>query len=1195
MNSLKRIAEWLAALLRQLGWASLAWLALLISLIWIAGPMLAIGDTRPLEAERSRYALIALVLLAWTWRHVRRMRESRLPEPLRRASSVSRTDPAADAQHQRLDDLRGRFDHARYVLRHAAVPSGRLAWAFDRLTGRHVYRLPWYLVVGSGGAGKTAALLNGGLELSIAEQAARAASRRTEPTHACDWWFSNDAVLVDTPGAYLDAADAADARNGEWRELLALLKRHRPRQPLNGVVLAVGADALLTLDEAGRAAYATRLRKPLQLMQSTLGMRVPVYLCITRMDRLDGFRAYFSGLNRDGRAQVWGAALESGDSALTATCHRAFQALLQRLTDGLRDVLIVEPDPVSRARAFLFPQQFASIEEPLVDFCEALFRPSPLETNLLPRGVYFTSALQGGPGIDRVLPATRQQMGIADSPPAAAEPPGQHSYFLKQWLREAVFADAGFAGSSRGSQRRRFVVHTMIAAVVGIGLVGLLAGWAISYAHNRAYLDEVSMRVGALNRLSAQPIALTAGDLQPLSPLLDTLRALPRSENVDTDAPPGWRYGMGLYQGARIREASDALYRRALDENLLPQAAARIERMLTDAPADDADYSYEALKAYLMLYDASRYDAGFLTAWLTLDSRGALPSDLTQDERARLEAHLANLFASRVVTSPFAYNAPLVDAVRARLAHESPAQRANHQLSRELLRTMRNEPVTVAGAGGPQAALVLTRRSGKPLTDGIPSLYTYHGYWDGFEPRVAAAAARLQSEDPWVLGIHPTPATDNARLALEIRRTFLNDYIQAWDAYLNDLSIVDSQSLAQSMQIARTLSAPDSPLKQFLQAAADETTLLRARGGSERPAPGALQKRIGEAKESLSAMFGHASPDVSPPVADDQPEGIVDSHFEPLRRLVTASGASAAGVTPLEGNLRVLDELYSYLTAADAALASGSPPPQTDVFNKLQADAGRLPAPLRKIVGDLSQTSTVQVSGEARRNVAQDAQGSLGPLCRQAIAGRYPFERGSNRDVALADFTRLFASGGLMDSFFQKNLASQVDVRDGRWAFRRDPSGKMIADNHLLSAFQNAETIRNVFFAAGAATPSIQIELTPLDLDPAITQYALNIDGQTMRYAHGPPLPMAVKWPGERGAGLVSLQISTQNGSDGVQAQGPWALYRLFDKARITPGAAPESFIATFDFSGRKLALRVSASSSYNPFQLPQMKAFSCP
>ncbi|HZZ06508.1 type VI secretion system membrane subunit TssM [Paraburkholderia sp.] len=1196
MNILKRIFGWLAQVLRQFGWTGWVWAALLVALIWVVGPLLAIGDTRPLETEKSRYALIALVLLNCAWRLIRRMRRARGPEPLRRATSVPRTDPADDAQRQRLDDLRARFNHARYVLRHAAAPGGRFVAWFDGLTGRHVYRLPWYLVVGSGGAGKTAALLNGGLDLSIAEQAARAAGRRAEPTRACDWWFSNDAVLVDTPGAYLDAADATEPRDAEWRELLTLLRRYRPRQPLNGVVLALGVDTLLALDEAGRAAYAARLRKPLQLMQDTLGMRVPVYLCLTRMDRLDGFCAYFSSLNRDGRAQVWGAAFESGDASSAETCRPAFQALLKRLTDGVGDVLVVEPDLDSRARAFLFPQQFANIEEPLADFCAALFRPSPLETNLLARGFYFTSALQGGLCLDRVLPATMLQMGMAESPPAPAAPLVQHGYFLKQWLREAVFADAGFADPSHGSRRRRLIVHTVIAAVAGVVLFGLLAAWASSYAHNRVYLDEVAAHVQAFNRQAAQPIALTAADVQPLLPMLDALRALPRSEQVDPDAPLGWRYGMGLYQGTRISEASNALYRRALDEKLLPQAAARIERMLADAPPDDPDYSYEALKAYLMLYDASHYDAGFLTAWLTLDTNGALPPALTQDERGRLEAHLANLFASRVVASPFALNAQLVDAVRARLARESPAQRAYHALRRELLRTLPDEPVSVARAGGPQAALVLTRRSGKPLTDGIASLYTYHGYWDGFEPRVVAATARLQNEDPWVLGTRASPATDNARVALEVRRAYLNDYIQEWDAFLNDVSIVDSQSLAQSTQIARILSAPDSPLKQFLQTAADETTLLRARGGGgERPAPGVLQKRIGEARESLNAMFGHAAAS-SPPPADDKPEAIVDSHFEPLRRLTAAGGTNGAGATSLDGNLRVLDELYSYLTAADAALASGSPPPQTDVFNKLQADAGRLPMPLRKIFGDLSQASAAQVSGGARRNVAQDAQDSLGPLCRQTIAGRYPFARGSNRDVALDDFARLFASGGLMDSFFQKNLVSQIDVRDGRWTFRRDASGKTMADSHLIGAFQNAETIRNVFFAAGAATPSLQIELTPLELDPDIMQYTLDIDGQAMRYAHGPPLPMVVKWPGTRqGAGLVSLRISTQSGSDGVQTQGPWALYRLFDKAHITPDAAPESFIATFDFSGKKLALRVSASSSYNPFQLPQMKAFSCP
>jgi type VI secretion system protein ImpL len=124
--------------------------------------------------------------------------------------------------------------------------------------------------------------------------------------------------------------------------------------------------------------------------------------------------------------------------------------------------------------------------------------------------------------------------------------------------------------------------------------------------------------------------------------------------------------------------------------------------------------------------------------------------------------------------------------------------------------------------------------------------------------------------------------------------------------------------------------------------------------------------------------------------------------------------------------------------------------------------------------------------------------------------------------------------------------------------------------------FQNAETIRNVFFAGNATTPSLQVELPPLDFDPAIAQYTLDIDGQTIRYTHGPQIPMTVKWPGARGTNLVRLQVSWPNsspeglptalpdGADSLQTQGPWALHRLFDRARITPGAAPERFIATF-------------------------------
>lgn len=1179
-------------------WLSLGVL-LLVATIWMAGPLLAIGETRPLASATSRYVLIAFVLLAWGLRLVRRAngmgKLTRWRESRRRTDDRALPDDHSDA----IGELRVRFREALYLLRHASAGAGPRAGRFrawlDKLTGEYTYRLPWYLVVGSGASGKTAVLVSGELDLSMTEQTARAAGRHLEPTRQCDWWFSNDAVLVDTPSDYLNAAGDASPCSAEWSELLALLRKYRPRQPMNGVLLTVGIDELVALSESERVTYATRLRQPLQLMQAKLDLRVPIYLCFTKMDRISGFSEYFSSLNRDGRAQVWGTTFSRDDAIADHTFSLAFDTLSQRLNQGLRDVLLADPCRDSRARAFLFPQQFASLKEILDDFCAALFRTSRLEANLLARGIYFTSARQDEAVIDRVLEPVRQELNIAAaaSKPAVSHRP--HGYFLKQFLHEALFADAGFAGASHASRRRHRIVHGLTAALSGAALLALLTGWTISYLNNRAYLDEVNARIANFNQQATSGGTSTVGTVAPLGPMLDALQSLPRSEQFDIDAPPGLRYGMGLYAGRKIRDASDAVYRRALEEKLLPRAAVRLETILADAPINDLEYSYDALKAYLMLHDAAHYDGNFLAAWLMLDIGKTLPSSIGQDERARLDAHIANLFEPRPIASPFVLNAPLVAVVRERLAREPFAQRAYHAMRRELLSTMQSAPITVVSAGGPQAALVFRRTSGRPLTDGISSLYTYHGYWDTFDRRVSGATTRLRAEEPWVLGIDGTPVLDNRRLVLEVKRAYFDDYIDVWDTYLDDLSLMDSKTIAQSMQLARILSAPDSPLKQFLATAADETHLLRPRAEpGTRATSGGLQKRIGEARQSLVAMFGNAAPDPHQLAVDDRPEAVVDKHFESLRRLAT-SPEDATGGAPIESNLRVIDQLYSYLTSAMAALNSGNPPPQTDVFDKLQTDAGRLPLPLRKLFGDLSRNSSAQVSGAMRANLAQDAQGGVGRLCQHMIAGRYPFLRSSPRDVALDDFSKMFAPGGLMDSFFQKNLASQIDVSDGRWRFRRDATGSASGDARLAGSFQNADLIRTVFFPGNATAPSLQVELTPLDLDPGIAQYTLDVDGQTIRYAHGPQIPTTVKWPNAGGANLVSLQVSTPGGPDGLQTQGPWALYRLLDKARIATGTTPESFVATFDFNGRKLSLRVTAGSSYNPFKLPQMDAFSCP
>ncbi|MDE1183221.1 type VI secretion system membrane subunit TssM [Paraburkholderia sp.] len=962
MNALKRL---LRLLVSRMVWRALGvvlGVVLVVALIWWIGPLLAIGEMRPIESVASRCVLIGVVLSVWVLRALRRAHRRGVFAGWRVGNASSVGAPGApDPELERLEALRARFRDALAVLHRPPHRTGRLAALRDALTGRSSDNLPWYLVVGSRGAGKTAALVNSGLALPIADQAARAASGRVEPTTQCEWWFCDDAVLIDTPGDLLDAAGHA-----EWRELLTLLKKHRPRQPVNGVLLTVPIHTLLALDEAGCKAYATRLRQPLQALQATLDVRVPVYLCFTQMDRIGGFCDYFSSLNRDERAQVWGTTFEANDAAVTESASQAFDALRRRLDEGLSDVLLSEPDVTRRARAFLFPQQFASVRQAHDDFCAALFCASPLDVELHARGIYFTSAQQGAPEIDRVLAPIHDRLRIEETAVPTRANVGhasRHGFFLTRLLHDALFADAGFAGVSRAVRRQRRV---QVAAVIVTALMmaTLLAGWTISYSNNRAYLDEVNAHVVALGRLTGAAAQQPVADLPSLTAILDGLRGLPDSARFDVAAPPWSSYRMGLYQGDRIDAASQAVYRRALDEKLLPLAAARIETLLANAPAADAEYSYDALKAYLMLYTPAHYDAAFLAAWLILDAEAALPSGMPQDERARVEAHLTRLFESRNVTAPFPMNATLVERVRGQLAQSSVAQRAYRLLRRELLRSMRDDPVTLAGAGGPQAALVLTRKSGRPLTEGVAPLYTYRGYWDVFSTQVDGVTARLRRDDPWVLGIAATPEREQNPLAVEVRRAYFNDYIDVWDAYLDDVTLVASTSITQSTQIARTLSAPDSPLRQFLQVASNETSLVRKPEATVRQVAEPLQRKVGEAREALVAMFGRAAP-VAVPAEDSHPEAMVDRHFDALHRLVGGD----AGNTPLDGTLRTIDALYGYLTSANAALASGTPPPQTDVFDKLQADAGRLPLPLRTLFGALGQTGAGQLSGAMRQNV----------------------------------------------------------------------------------------------------------------------------------------------------------------------------------------------------------------------------------
>ncbi|MDP9882227.1 type VI secretion system protein ImpL [Variovorax boronicumulans] len=1189
-------------------------LVALAFLIWVIGPVIAVGRYRPLEGEFVRIVVIALMFGVWLVRVAyRKWRERRLNAQLlhQLRTPSPKAKEAKPEEAPEIKELHSGFADATAVLKNMRFgpgPGGKAAGRFALFDRQYLYQLPWYIFIGAPGSGKTTALVNSDLDFPLADQLGKAAVRGIGGTRNCDWWFTNEAVLIDTAGRYTTHESHRETDEGEWKGFIELLKKFRPRQPINGAILTISIADLPLADDAQRARHAMALRKRLLELRNDLGINFPVYVLVTKTDLLAGFNEYFGSLGRAERQQVWGFTFpiegnpaDPAKADLRERFHQEYKLLHQRLDERLPELMATEPDPMRRAQAYLLPQQFASFEDILGTFLADVFNPSKFEVAPLLRGVYFTSGTQEGTAFDRVMGAIKRYLQV-NAPPAPPPGPGK-SYFLKELLQQVIFRDAGVAGTNLRWYRRRRAIDLAGYALVGVLAVVLLGAWANSWRHNKAYVAEVDGNAKAFNKAAARgelpTVVDSSGDIASSLLILDRLRDLPKSAEFDIGDPPvGYRFG--LYQGEKLQAATDGVYQRALETVLLPQAAQRVEQSLREAAKLDAEYSYEALKAYLMLYDPERYDADFLQAWLLTDVDRKIGASLTREQRTNLEAHLKTLFADRVVSSPFTKDDKLIAQTRERLAGVPLAQRSYARLRRILLQTSAPNAFTIAEAGGAESALVIRRASGKPLTDGISTLFTYRGYWDIFDKRMAETTLALEQEDRWVLQIRApgiADITSRELLLREVRRLYLSDYIRTWDEYLADIRLAESKSLLQSIQMTRVLSTGESPMSRLIRGAARETDLLRNHDEATRSLLDQAQNRVTSTRERIEQLIGQPDGSQRRNTAPDRPESLVDNHFAPLRRMVTAP--KAGGQTPLDQTAALINELYTFLTATDTALRSGNIPPPGDAVTKLQAEAGRLPVPFQGMLNDLSATASSKAAAVTRQNIGQNAAATIGQFCSQAIAGRYPFARGSNRDVAAGDFAQLFAPGGMMDDFFQKNLASQVDTSVNPWTFKRGVDGSASGRSAYLDAFQKAQAIRDVFFTgmAGGRTPSFTLDIRPEDMDATLTQFTLDIDGQTVRYAHGPQAPSSIKWPGPRNSNQVRLQVTVANGTPagGIVTEGPWALHRLFDKASISSGRTPESFNATFDLQGKKVVLAVTANSVYNPLRLSQMNSFSCP
>lgn len=390
------------------------------------------------------------------------------------------------ASREETERLRERFADALKTLKHARL--GR------RGGRRYLYQLPWYVIIGPSGVGKTTALANSGLRFPLEDKFGRNSVDGVGGTRDCSWFFTDQAVLIDTAGRYATHDSDETVDRSAWQSFLELLRRHRPQRPIDGIIVAFSIADLTSIDQTERLSHARAVKRRVQEIYSDLRLQAPVYVLFTKCDLIAGFSEFFGRLSAEDRAQVWGVTFPLTLYDKPNQIIEAFPAELDTLIDRLQGHLIPrleeESDVTCRSLILSFSQQLLLLRTQLQEFLSEALGQTRFEEPIRVRGIYFSSATQVGNPIDRVIGSVSSAFGI-ERKALPAFSGRERSYFLSRLLTDVIFREAGLVTRTGffNLNRHWFVLGTYgaMAAVAG-AVIALLTA---SFFANREYIAEV--------------------------------------------------------------------------------------------------------------------------------------------------------------------------------------------------------------------------------------------------------------------------------------------------------------------------------------------------------------------------------------------------------------------------------------------------------------------------------------------------------------------------------------------------------------------------------------------------------------------------------------------------------------------------------------------------------------------------------
>lgn len=1181
------------------GWfISLLGVIALSAIIFFVFPLL-LGDNENLNT--IIYVSIAILFSIWTivylikYLKARRRNKALLDEMVEEEIEI---DPVQTQVDDELNVLNDRLGEALTELQGSKFKT-------KNGDSKYLYQLPWYVILGPPGSGKTTLLKNSNLDSPLSEKFGREAISGVGGTRNCDWWFAEEAVLLDTAGRYTTQDSNKEVDQKAWLGFLNMLKKNRPRRPINGIIIAISLDELLTSQRLLK--HAKEIRKRLQELYEQFNLTLPVYLTITKSDLLSGFSEFFYDLEQDERSQVWGITFTENNKAVSSTLP-LIETELNELEEQLHKKVIYklekEIDLERRKKIYAFPQQFGSIKNTINSFANEIFSSSRYQHEILLRGIYFTSAEQTGTPIDKLLSTLSHVFGFEQKPSTPFQSVGK-SYFINNLLNKVIFQEADLAGvDEKHEKRKKWIQRTALASALLTILVG--AGfWFTSYSKNNVYTEVVNKNTSTLKDTLQN--STDKGDLATASAILN------RARNLATPQPE-FLATLGLDQKERLISEANNTYQDLLKSRLLPQVVKVLEEELLSNTSGTAKL-FKTLKSYLIL--SANHDEHFEAnkelikeivnkAWYRDYATSLSPEQLNA-----LSKHMNILLITRPTQLSQPLNKDLISQTRAILERSKLSGLVYNQVKAQLLSDSKLPSFVLAGSRGvvPNARNVFQRKSGTPLEEGIPGFYTYNGYRE-FR-KVSGELVESFLSDNWVLG-NELAKVNLLDTQLEVVGLYLDEYQDVWDNLLQDIKIKSPTSLKHAAEITNILADPiQSPITRLLDEVVEQTYLSKpledsTGAGSALGGKVAKQaaKQIGFRAASRAGMVGQI---LESSVSTEDLEklaksktgksfDIVSAQFYKIRRLRQTEN----GMDNFDSTMKRLDGLSTSLRNLTGTLADEMRNEQQRTVAQdlevLKTIALRQPAPLGAWLLEVRAEIVSLLSGSVKGTLNTQWKTNISSFCQSKLQGRYPLQHNSPRDIAIDDFSDFFGPNGRIEVFFKQNLASSIDRTGEIWKWRGTGSSPISEDS--LKQFQRADRIRKSFFPRGSQIPRINFTIKPVKISDNLSRVTLDVDGTSIVYENGRANPVAMKWPGPKHAGYVSLESDNADtgASSSGSKEGPWAIYQMFTRKGALKKIDDHNYRLIFQEGLNYMEFQVSTTSSDNSFNiLSDLTRFRCP